>query len=49
MSNHYQLRMSDMFALHWNDFQSNAVKNYSKLRNNSEFMDVTLVGDDHKS
>ena len=48
MSDHYQLRMSDKFALHWNDFQSNAVKNYSKLRNNSEFMDVTLVGDDHK-
>ena len=40
--------MSEKFALQWNDFQSNAVQNYSKLRNNSEFVDVTLVGDDHK-
>ena len=40
--------MTEKFTLQWNDFQTNAVQNYSKLRNSSEFMDVTLVGDDHK-
>ena len=40
--------MTKKFALQWNDFQSNAVQNYSKLRTNSEFKDVSLVGYDHK-
>ena len=40
--------MTEKFTLQWNDFQTNAVQNYSKLRNSSEFKDVTLVGDDHK-
>ena len=40
--------MSDKFALLWNDFQSNAANNFSKLRTSSDFKDVTLVGDDHK-
>ena len=38
----------DKFALKWNDFQTNTVQNYCKLRNSSVFNDVTLVGDDHK-
>ena len=40
--------MTEKFALRWNDFQSNTVQNYSKLRNSHDFEDVTLVGEDHK-
>ena len=41
--------MSEKFSLNWKDFKLNAVNSFSKLRNSSEFNDVTLVGDDHKT
>merc|ERR1719342_34908 len=40
--------MSEKFSLKWNDFDSNVVNNFSKLRTSSEFRNVTLVGEDHK-
>ena len=38
----------EKFSLEWNDFQKNMVQSVGILRNDSEFCDVTLVGDDHK-
>ena len=38
----------ETFALKWDDFQSNIVSSFKKLRNKSEFHDVTLVSNDHK-
>jgi len=38
----------DKFCLKWNDFQSNISNSFSKLRNEDEFYDVTLVSDDQK-
>ena len=38
--------MSEKFALKWNDYQLNWNKSLSRLRNESEFADVTLISDD---
>jgi len=38
--------MSEQFCLKWNDFQLNVAKSFSKLRNEDDFYDVTLVSDD---
>ena len=40
--------MEEKFCLKWNDFQENALKTFSKLRNEDDFFDVTLVADDQK-
>merc|ERR1712243_523010 len=40
--------MSEKFSLRLHEFQLNTANNYGKLRINSDFKDVTLVGDDHK-
>ena len=40
--------MSEKFCLKWNDFQTNISKSFSKLRNEDDFFDVTLVSDDQK-
>jgi len=40
--------MSEKFCLKWNDFHSNVSKSFSKLRNEDDFYDVTLVSDDQK-
>ena len=40
--------MSEKFCLKWNDFQDNAVKTFSGLRAEDDFVDVTLVCDDQK-
>ena len=40
--------MDEKFCLKWNDFQENALKTFSKLRNEDDFFDVTLVADDQK-
>ena len=40
--------MEEKFCLKWNDFQENTLKTFSKLRNEDEFFDVTLVSDDQK-
>ena len=40
--------MSEKFCLKWNDFQTNISKSFSKLRNEDDFYDVTLVSDDQK-
>ena len=42
------LTMEEKFCLKWNDFQENVIKNFSKLRNEDDFFDVTLVSDDQK-
>ena len=39
--------MSEKFCLKWNGFQTNVTKSFSALRNEDEFFDVTLVGDDN--
>ena len=36
----------EKFSLRWNDFQLNAAKSFNSLRNDTEFLDVTLVSDD---
>ena len=40
--------MIEKYFLTWNDFQSNIVKSFSRLRNEDSFYDVTLVSDDQK-
>ena len=40
--------MEEKFCLKWNDFQSNTIKTFSRLRNEEDFFDVTLVSDDQK-
>ena len=40
--------MSEKFCLKWNDFHTNVSKSFSKLRNENDFYDVTLVSDDQK-
>ena len=41
-----KIKMTEKFCLKWNDFQSNVAKSFSKLRNEDDFFDVTLVSDD---
>ena len=38
----------EKFSLKWNDFHSNVSKSFQSLRNEEDFSDVTLVGDDFK-
>ena len=38
--------MSEKFSLKWNDYHSNWNKALCKLRNDTEFADVTLISDD---
>jgi len=38
--------MSEKLCLKWNDFQSNVSKSFSRLRNEDDYFDVTLVSDD---
>ena len=38
----------EVFSLKWTDYQSNVSKSFQSLRNNEDFCDVTLVGDDFK-
>ena len=38
--------MTEKYCLKWNDFQTNVTKSFSKLRNEDDFFDVTLVSDD---
>ena len=40
------LTMEEKFSLKWNNFQENTIKNFSKLKNEDDFFDVTLVADD---
>jgi len=40
--------MNEKFCLKWNDFHSNVAKSFSNLRNEDDFYDVTLVGDDQQ-
>ena len=37
-----------MYYLKWKDQFSSAIKNFSKLRNDPDYFDVTLVSDDHQ-
>ena len=36
----------EKFSLKWNDFHGNISRSFQKLRNEEDFFDVTLVGDD---
>ena len=38
----------EKFYLKWNDFESNISKTYGRLRNETQLVDVTLVGNDHQ-
>ena len=40
--------MSAKFSLRWNDFQDKVSQNFSLLRSEEEFFDVSLVSDDQK-
>ena len=40
--------MQKKYVLHWNEFQENTAKCIVSLRNENEFYDVTLVGEDQK-
>ena len=40
--------MTEKFQLNWNDFTTNVVRSFSSLRNDLDFSDVTLVGNDEK-
>ena len=35
-------------SLKWNDFQSNASKSFQLLRQEKDYFDVTLMGDDYQ-
>ena len=39
---------AEKFSLRWNNFQRNLAKNFSSLRSEEEFFDVTLVSDDQQ-
>ena len=38
-------KMSEKFALKWNDYHSNWTKSLSELRKDSDFSDVTLISE----
>ena len=38
----------EKFCLKWNDFEPNISKTFSRLRTESQLVDVTLVGNDHQ-
>ena len=38
----------EKFILKWNDFTSNVKESFQNLRNEEDFFDITLVGDDSK-
>ena len=38
----------EKFSLKWNDFLANVQKSFQNLRQEEDFFDVTLVGDDFK-
>ena len=38
----------EKFSLKWNDFTSNVTKSFQSLRNEEDFFDITLIGDDYK-
>ena len=38
----------EKFILKWNDFTSNVKESFQNLRNEEDFFDITLVGDDFK-
>merc|ERR1719342_1748088 len=40
--------MGEKLSLKWNDYQADSTLTFSNLRAESEFTDVTLVGDDHQ-
>ena len=40
--------MDEKYLLKWNDFQTNVVSSFGKLRNQSTFTDITLVSADKK-
>ena len=37
----------EKFCLKWNDFEPNISKTFSRLRNETQLADVTLIGNDH--
>ena len=37
-----------VYSLKWNDFTSNVKDSFQNLRNEEDFFDITLVGDDYK-
>ena len=39
-------KMSEKFALKWNDFQTNWGRSLSELRKETDFADVTLISED---
>merc|ERR1712098_386830 len=43
-----KFKMSEKFCLKWNDFKTNIARQFSSLRADTEFWDVTLVSDDLK-
>ena len=38
----------EKFTLKWNDFQPNVTKSFQRLRNEKDYSDVTLIGDDYQ-
>ena len=38
--------MSEKFNLHWNDFQSNILQTFKRIRKDKDFLNVTLVTED---
>ena len=38
----------EKFSLKWNDFTANVKESFQNLRNEEDFFDITLVGDDYK-
>ena len=40
--------MDEKFSLKWNEFQTNVVSSFSRLRNQSTYADITLVSADKK-
>ena len=41
------VKMTYIFCLTWDKYQSNVVNCFKSLRKEDDFYDVTLVGDDH--
>merc|ERR1712098_472204 len=43
-----KFKMSEKFCLKWNDFKTNIARQFSSLRADTDFWDVTIVSDDQK-
>jgi len=46
ISAHCRVSMEEKFCLKWNDFQTNTTSSFTKLRQDKDFLDITLISQD---